>query len=118
MPHRCRCTPHPGSPWRDRRVRLAANHAVDRQAINQTLTLGFFKITGSSISTSFDFLLAADAVPYDPARADSSWRRSGTRRASRPGTSGVMLRPASTASRSGSWPSSKGVGPRVAESGF
>jgi ABC-type transport system substrate-binding protein len=55
MPHRCRCTPHPGSPWRDRRVRLAANHAVDRQAINQTLTLGFFKITGSSISTSFDF---------------------------------------------------------------
>ena len=28
------------SPWHDRRVRLAANYAVDRQAVNQAETLG------------------------------------------------------------------------------
>src|SRR3989449_2270073 len=31
----------PRSPWHDRRVRLAANHAIDRQAMNQADTLGF-----------------------------------------------------------------------------
>ena len=30
----------PKSPWHDRRVRLAANHAVDRAAVNQAETLG------------------------------------------------------------------------------
>src|SRR5437879_5310333 len=35
------------SPWYDRRVRLAATHAVDRQAVNQAQTLGFTQITGS-----------------------------------------------------------------------
>ncbi len=43
------------SPWHDRRVRLAATLAVDRQAINQAESLGFSKITGSIIPTSFDF---------------------------------------------------------------
>ena len=28
---------HPQSPWHDRRVRLAANYALDRQAINEGL---------------------------------------------------------------------------------
>ena len=59
----------PHSPWHDRRVRLAANHAVDRQAINQAESLGFSKITGSIIPTSFDFYWQPPAVPYDPARA-------------------------------------------------
>ena len=49
----------PKSPWADRRVRLAANHAVDRQAINQALTLGFSRITGSIIPQSFEFFWAA-----------------------------------------------------------
>src|SRR5436309_5149496 len=44
-----------GSPWHDRRVRLAATLAVDRPAINQAESLGFSKITGSIIPTSFDF---------------------------------------------------------------
>src|SRR5499425_2962049 len=35
----------PKSPWADRRVRLAANLALDRQAINQAETLGLSKIT-------------------------------------------------------------------------
>jgi peptide/nickel transport system substrate-binding protein len=58
-----------GSPWHDRRVRLAATHAVDRQAINQAESLGFSKITGSIIPTSFDFYWQPPVVPYDPARA-------------------------------------------------
>ena len=57
------------SPWHDRRVRLAANYAVDRQAINQAETLGFSKITGSIIPTSFDFYWQPPVYPYDPAKA-------------------------------------------------
>ena len=33
----------PKSPWHDRRVRLAASHAIDRNALNQAETLGFSK---------------------------------------------------------------------------
>jgi len=58
----------PGSPWHDRRVRLAANHAVDRQTINQAVTLGFSKITGSIIPTSFDFYWQPPLYPYDPGK--------------------------------------------------
>jgi peptide/nickel transport system substrate-binding protein len=59
----------PTSPWHDRRVRLAANLAVDRQAVNEAQTLGFSKITGSIIPTSFDFYWQPPTHPYDPARA-------------------------------------------------
>jgi peptide/nickel transport system substrate-binding protein len=59
----------PSSPWHDRRVRLAANHAVDRQAVNRAETLGFSKITGSIIPTSFDFYWQPPAYPYDLAKA-------------------------------------------------
>ena len=57
------------SPWHDRRVRLAATHAVDRQAINQAESLGFSRITGSIIPTSFDFYWQPPVYPFDPARA-------------------------------------------------
>jgi peptide/nickel transport system substrate-binding protein len=57
------------SPWHDRRVRLAATHAVDREAINQAESLGFSKITGSIIPTSFDFYWQPPVYPYDPAKA-------------------------------------------------
>jgi peptide/nickel transport system substrate-binding protein len=59
----------PKSPWADRRVRLAANHAIHRQAINEALTLGFSKITWSIIPASFDFFWQPPAYAYDPARA-------------------------------------------------
>jgi peptide/nickel transport system substrate-binding protein len=59
----------PASPWHDRRVRLAANLAVDRQAVNQAATLGFSRITGSMIPASFDFFWQPPLHPYDPARA-------------------------------------------------
>ena len=57
------------SPWHDRRVRLAATHAVDRQAVNQAVTLGFSRITGSIIPTSFDFYWQPPIHKYDIARA-------------------------------------------------
>ena len=59
----------PSSPWHDQRVRLAATHAVDRQAINQAESLGFSKITGSIIPTSFEFYWQPPVYPFDPARA-------------------------------------------------
>jgi peptide/nickel transport system substrate-binding protein len=57
------------SPWHDRRVRLAATYAVDRPAMNQAETLGFSKITGSFIPTSFEFYWQPPIYPYDPAKA-------------------------------------------------
>jgi peptide/nickel transport system substrate-binding protein len=59
----------PKSPWADRRVRLAANHAINRQAINQAETLGFSRITASIIPHRFDFAWPAPLYAYDPARA-------------------------------------------------
>jgi peptide/nickel transport system substrate-binding protein len=59
----------PKSPWHDRRVRLAANHAIDRQAVNQAETLGFSRLTGSIVPRVFQFAVAVDPPAYDPARA-------------------------------------------------
>src|SRR5262249_15579185 len=59
----------PKSPWADRRVRLAANHAIDRQAMNDAITLGFSRITWSIIPQSFDFFWPPPAYAHDPALA-------------------------------------------------
>jgi peptide/nickel transport system substrate-binding protein len=59
----------PKSPWADRRIRLAANHAIDRQAMNDAITLGFSRITWSVIPQSFDFYWQPPAYPHDLARA-------------------------------------------------
>jgi peptide/nickel transport system substrate-binding protein len=60
---------NPKSPWHDRRVRLAAALAFDRNAINQAETLGHSKPTGSIIPSAFEYALAIPPYPYDPARA-------------------------------------------------
>ena len=57
------------SPWHDRRVRLAVNHAFDRQAINQAETLGHSKVSGSIIPVSFDYYWQPPVPAFDPARA-------------------------------------------------
>src|SRR6266853_1068263 len=57
------------SPWHDKRVRLAAIHAVDRQAINEARSLGFSQITGSIIPRSFDFYWPPPVHPFDPTKA-------------------------------------------------
>src|SRR5262245_46053906 len=59
----------PKSPWADRRVRLAANLAIDRQGINQAETLGLSKPSASIIPQTFDFYWPAPLYPHDPARA-------------------------------------------------
>jgi peptide/nickel transport system substrate-binding protein len=59
----------PKSPWHDRRVRLAASHAIDRQAVNQAETLGFSRLTGSIVPRIFQYAVAYDPPACDPARA-------------------------------------------------
>jgi peptide/nickel transport system substrate-binding protein len=57
------------SPWQDRRVRLAVNMAIDKQAINQAERLGFSRLTGSIIPSVMDFALRVEPYPYDPTHA-------------------------------------------------
>jgi peptide/nickel transport system substrate-binding protein len=59
----------PKSPWHDQRVRLAANLAIDRQALNEAEYLGFARPTASIIPHTFEFYWPAPAYPYDPERA-------------------------------------------------
>src|SRR3989475_1436918 len=59
----------PKSPWADRRVRLAANLAIDRQAVNQAETLGLSKLTASIIPQNFDVSWPAPLYPFDQKRA-------------------------------------------------
>jgi peptide/nickel transport system substrate-binding protein len=60
---------NPKSPWHDRRVRLAANYAIDRWALSEAETLGASRPTGSMVPVNFEFALPIEAYPYDPARA-------------------------------------------------
>jgi peptide/nickel transport system substrate-binding protein len=57
------------SPWHDRRVRLAANLAIDRRAIDQARTSGLSRITFSIVPSSFDFFWQPPAYAVDPAAA-------------------------------------------------
>jgi peptide/nickel transport system substrate-binding protein len=59
----------PKAPWADRRVRLAANLAIDRKSINEAEYLGFAKVSSSIIPRDFAFYWPAPAYPFDPARA-------------------------------------------------
>jgi peptide/nickel transport system substrate-binding protein len=59
----------PESPWADRRVRLAANLAINRQAFNEAEYLGFARLSSSIIPHDFQFYWPAPPYPYDPAGA-------------------------------------------------
>jgi peptide/nickel transport system substrate-binding protein len=59
----------PKSPWHDERMRRAASFALDRKAMNDAITLGYSKITGSIIPYSFDFFWQPPLPAYDPAKA-------------------------------------------------
>ena len=59
----------PKSPWHDRRVRLAANYAIDRQAINQAETLGFSRMNYSLIPSHFEYFWQPPPIPFDLSRA-------------------------------------------------
>jgi peptide/nickel transport system substrate-binding protein len=59
----------PTSPWHDRRVRLAANLAIDKQTIIETLGLAFDRPTGSIIPRPLELALPLEPFAYDPAQA-------------------------------------------------
>jgi len=59
----------PKSPWADRRVRLAASHAIDRRALSEAETLGASRPVGSIVPRAFEFALPIEPSPYDPAKA-------------------------------------------------
>ena len=57
------------SPWADRRVRLAANHAIDRKSLNDAEYLGLSKVTASIIPSGFEFAWSPPTYAYDPQKA-------------------------------------------------
>jgi len=59
----------PKSPWYDKRLRLAANYALDRQAISEAGCLGFCPPAGVIVPRVMDFALQVEPMPYDPAKA-------------------------------------------------
>jgi len=65
------------SPWADKRVRLAANLAVNRQAINEAETLGHSVLSGNIIPRKFEYALALEPHPYDPTKAKQLLKEAG-----------------------------------------
>jgi peptide/nickel transport system substrate-binding protein len=59
----------PKSVWADKRVRLAVNYALDRQAINEAACLGYCSPTGVIIPRPMDYALRVEPVPHDPKEA-------------------------------------------------
>src|SRR3989442_15726742 len=59
----------PRSPWHDRRVRLAVNHALDRKAISETACLGYCPAAGAIVPPIMDFALQVEPPLYDPQKA-------------------------------------------------
>ena len=60
----------PKSPWHGQRVRLAASLAIDRETINQALTMGHSHITGSTIfPETFEFYWQPPSPVFDPKKA-------------------------------------------------
>jgi peptide/nickel transport system substrate-binding protein len=57
------------SPWHDRRVRLAANLAIDRRALDQVRTGGLSRITGNVIPTTAEFYWTPPPPQTDRVRA-------------------------------------------------
>jgi peptide/nickel transport system substrate-binding protein len=65
------------SPWADKRVRLAANHAVNRQAINEAETLGYSVLTGSIVPRALEYALPLEPYAYDPQKAKQLLKEAG-----------------------------------------
>jgi peptide/nickel transport system substrate-binding protein len=57
------------SPWADKRLRLAVNHALNRKAINEAACLGHCPPTGVIIPRVMDFALQVEPPAYDLAKA-------------------------------------------------
>src|SRR5437879_5701425 len=72
----------PKSPWHDERVRRAANLAIDREGVNQALTLGRSHPTNSIIPESFEIYWRPPPPADDPAQAKELLRERGNTHAS------------------------------------
>jgi peptide/nickel transport system substrate-binding protein len=59
----------PKSPWHDKRLRLAVNYALDRQAISDAACLGYCPPTGVIVPRVMDYALQVEPPPYDPQKA-------------------------------------------------
>jgi len=59
----------PKSPWADKRLRLAVNYALNRQAINEAACLGYCPPAGVIVPRVMDFALQVEPPAYDPQRA-------------------------------------------------
>jgi peptide/nickel transport system substrate-binding protein len=59
----------PKSPWSDKRLRLAVNHALNRKAINEAACLGFCPPAGVIIPRVMDYALQVEPPVYDPTKA-------------------------------------------------
>jgi peptide/nickel transport system substrate-binding protein len=60
---------NPTSVWADKRMRLAVNYALDRQAINEAACLGYCPPSGVVIPRLMDYALPVEPFPYDPQKA-------------------------------------------------
>jgi peptide/nickel transport system substrate-binding protein len=60
---------NPQSVWADKRVRLAVNYALDRQAINEAACLGLCPPAGVIIPRVMEYALPAEPPPYNPQQA-------------------------------------------------
>jgi peptide/nickel transport system substrate-binding protein len=59
----------PKSPWHDKRVRQAANLAIDRDAINQASYLGLSRVTASIVPHQMEYFWQPPAPRFDAAQA-------------------------------------------------
>src|SRR5262249_60203204 len=59
----------PKSPWHDKRLRLAANYALDRKRINEAACLGYCPPAGVIVPRVMDFALQVEPPPFDPQKA-------------------------------------------------
>jgi peptide/nickel transport system substrate-binding protein len=67
----------PKSPWHDARVRLAANYAIDRDAISEVESYGAAPVMGSIIPKEFEFALQVEPYSYDPKKAKQLLKEAG-----------------------------------------
>jgi peptide/nickel transport system substrate-binding protein len=59
----------PKSPWHDKRLRLAVNHALNRKAINEAGCIGFCPPAGVIVPRVMDYALQVEPLPYDLKKA-------------------------------------------------
>src|SRR5216117_3686892 len=76
----------PKSPWADRRVRLAANYAIDRRALSEAETLGASRLAGSISRAPSTSRCPSSPIPTTRRRPSSCSPRPATRTASTPGS--------------------------------